>query len=90
MEYGINKKNQVYYPENYINSSKKEISRKRQKGHRRKSPQGGWGMGSKEPIPKMTLFIIGYRISELKLSENSWSLYRLKPIFYNFGKNLSF
>ena len=45
---------------------KKEISRKRRKGHRRKSPQGGWGMCSKEPIPKINKFIIGYNISELK------------------------
>ena len=44
---------------------KKEISRKRRKGHRRKSPQGGWGMGSKEPIPKMILFINGYSIKGL-------------------------
>ena len=42
------------------------MSRKRRKGHRRKSPQGGWGMGLKEPIPKIILFIIGYNISELK------------------------
>ena len=28
------------------------MSKNQQKGHRRKSPQGGWGMGSKEPIQK--------------------------------------
>ena len=55
MEYGIQKQDQIYYPINQINSSKNEISRKRRKGHRRESPQGGWGMGSKEPIPKMIL-----------------------------------
>ena len=42
------------------------MRKQQQKGHRRKSPQGGWGMGSKEPIPKIILFIIGYNISELK------------------------
>ena len=36
--------------------------RKIMKRHRRKSPQGGWGMGSKEPIPKENLFIICYNI----------------------------
>ena len=38
----------------------------------------------------MILFIICYRISALKLSETSWSLYRLKPRFYNFAKKLRF
>ena len=28
-------------------------------------PQGGWGMGLKEPIPKMILFINGYNIRGL-------------------------
>ena len=64
------------------------MSRKRRKGHRRKSPQGGWGMGSKEPIPKIILFIIGYNISELKLSETYWSLYILKPRSYNYTKKI--
>ena len=49
------KQDQIYYPANQINSSKKEISRKRRKWHRRESPQGGWGMGSKEPIQRMIL-----------------------------------
>ena len=42
------------------------MSKKKQKGHRCKSPQGGWGMGSKEPIQKKNLFIFCYNISELK------------------------
>ena len=33
----------------------KEMSKKQQKGHRRKSPHGGWGMGSKEPIQRIIL-----------------------------------
>ena len=28
----------------------KNMNEKKKKGHRHKSPQGGWGMGSKEPI----------------------------------------
>ena len=44
----------------------KGMNKKQQKRHRRKSPQGGWGMGSKEPIPKLILFIIGYNIRKLK------------------------
>ena len=53
-------------------------------------PPGGMGNGLKRAYSKNDLFIIGYRISEWKLLETSWSLYRLKPIFYNFGKILSF
>ena len=76
----------------YINETnlerKNKKMQKQEKG--RESPQGGWGMGSKDPIPKMILFIIDYRISALKLSKTSWSLYRLKPRSYNFAKNLRF
>ena len=41
------------------------MSKKQQKGHRRKSPQGGWGMGSKEPIQKLFFIHSGYNIREL-------------------------
>ena len=66
MEYKID--NEINYTTLYIRSilAWNEMSKKQQKGHRRKSPQGGWGMGLKEPIPKKILFIIGYNISELK------------------------
>ena len=42
-------------------------------------------MGSKEPIPKMILLqrLQYQRTDKLELS---WSLYRLKPSFYNFAK----
>ena len=43
----------------------KEISRKRRKGHRRKSHHGGWGMGLKEPIKKIFLFNSSYNIIEM-------------------------
>ena len=33
----------------------KKMNEKAKKGHGRKSPQGGWGMGSKEPIQKLFL-----------------------------------
>ena len=33
----------------------KGMNKKQQKRHRRKSPQGGWGMGSKVPIQKLFL-----------------------------------
>ena len=51
---------------------------------RRESPQGGWGMGSKEPIwRKKLLFAVKILV---KLSESSWLLYRMKPRFYKFPK----
>ena len=40
------------------------MSKNQQKGHRRKYPQGGWGMGSKEPIQKMILLTVA------KISDN--------------------
>ena len=88
MEYGINKN--IKYTTLQIRSILlKEIKRKQRKWHRRESPQGGWGMGSKEPIPKMIL------LQKLKYKRNDkselyWSLYRLKPSFYNFAKQLIF
>ena len=39
--------------------------RKAKKRHGRKSPQGGWGMGSKEPIQKIIFINNGYNIREL-------------------------
>ena len=42
------------------------MSKKQQKGHRRKSPQGGWGMGSKEPIQKIIL------LTAVTISENGY------------------
>ena len=58
------------------------MRKKRQKGHRRKAPQGGWGMGSKEPIQSMILLQrLQYQITNK--TDLSWSLYRLKPIYYN-------
>ena len=43
----------------------KEMSKKQQKGHQRKSSQGGWGMGLKEPIQKIDFINNGYNIREL-------------------------
>ena len=40
----------------------KNMDKKAKKGHRRKSPQGGWGMGSKEPIQKINFIKSGYNI----------------------------
>ena len=61
------------------------MSKKQQKGHRGKSPQGGWGMGSKEAIQKIILLIV------VTISENwynfSWSLYGLKSRDYKVRKS---
>ena len=43
----------------------KEMNKKWKIEHRRKSPQGGWGMGSKEPIQKNIFIKSGYNIREL-------------------------
>ena len=67
------------------------MSKKQQKGHRRKSPQGGWGAGSKEPTQKNILFyyyLLQYQQAEI--SETSWSLYEMKPRSYNSAKILNF
>ena len=65
MEYDIN--NKIKYTTLHIRSMLvwKGIIKKEQKGHWRKSPQGGWGMGSKETIQKIFLFNNGYNIKEL-------------------------
>ena len=42
----------------------KEMNEKAKKRHGRKSPQGGWGMGSKEPIQKLFLLTV------ITISEN--------------------
>ena len=65
MEYEIY--NEINYTNLHIISILvwKEIIKNQQKGHRRKSPQGGWGMGSKEPIQKIIFINSGYNIIEL-------------------------
>ena len=52
MEYEID--NEMKYTTLQIRATLvwKGINKKVKKRHRRKSPQGGWGMGSKEPIQK--------------------------------------
>ena len=40
------------------------MNEKKKQGHGRKSPQGGWGMGLKEPIQKIFL------LTAVKISEN--------------------
>ena len=42
----------------------KKMNEKQKKRHGRKSPQGGWGMGSKEPIQKLFLLKV------ITISEN--------------------
>ena len=42
----------------------RKMNEKEKKGHGRKSPQGGWGMGSKEPIQKIFL------LTAVEISEN--------------------
>ena len=66
VEYEIN--NKIKYTTLKIRSMLvKKINRKKAtKRTPTQIPQGKWGMGSKEPIPKIILFIIGYNISELK------------------------
>ena len=65
MEYEID--NEIKYTNLQIRSMLvwTEMIKKQQKGHRRKSPQGGWGMGSKEPIHKINFIKSGYNIREL-------------------------
>ena len=55
MEYEIN--NEINYTTLQIRSmlDLRKMNKKAKKGHGRKSPQGGWGMGSKEPIQKIFL-----------------------------------
>ena len=55
---------------------------KRKKGC--ESPQGGWGMGSKEPIRRN--FLLSAVTISGNLSESSWFLYRMKPRLYKMPK----
>ena len=88
MEYGI--KNKIKYTTLRIRSIlvKKGISRKWRKWHRRESPQGGWGMGSKEPIQRMIL-LQRLKHQSTDKTELSWSLYRLKPRYYILYKKIT-
>ena len=65
MEYEID--NELKYTTLQIRSTLvwKEMNKKKKKRHRRKSPKGGWGMGSKEPIQKIIFIDSGYNIREL-------------------------
>ena len=65
MEYEID--NEIKYTTLQIRSMLvwTEMSKKQQKWLRRKSPQGGWGMGSKEPIQKIIFIKSGYNIVEM-------------------------
>ena len=64
MEYEID--NELKYTTLHIRAmlDLKNMSEKAKKRHGRKSPQGGWGMGSKEPIQKIIL------LTTVKISEN--------------------
>ena len=57
---------------------------KNKKWHRRKSPQGGWGMGSKEPIQK--LFLLPAVTILANWYDASWFLYRMKSRAYKVRK----
>ena len=61
MEYGINQQDQIYYPANQINSSKKEISRKTTKMAPTRIPLGGMGNGIERAHSK------DYFITEVKI-----------------------
>ena len=65
MEYEIN--NRIKYTTLQIRSMLVEKINKQKATKRAPTqiPPGGMGMGSKEPIPKMILFINGYSIKEL-------------------------
>ena len=54
------------------------------KWHGRKSPKGGWGMGSKEPIQK--LFLLPAVTISANWYDASWSLYRMKSRAYKVQK----
>ena len=51
---------------------------------RHESPQGGWGMGSKEPIQK--LFLLPAVTISAKWYDSSWLLYRMKSRAYKVQK----
>ena len=63
----------------------KKRNEKQKKRHGRKSPQGGWGAGLKEPTQKIFSLLL-----LVTISETSWSLYGIKPRSYNFAKFLDF
>ena len=58
-----------------LDQTKIRQCKKRQK--MRESPQGGWGMGSKEPFQR--IFLLYAATISVNLSESSWLLYRMKP-----------
>ena len=88
LEYKIN--NKINYTTLQIRSILvwKEMSRKRWKGHRRKSPQGGMEKGLKRGYSKNSFIYYWLQYQWTKISKNSWSLYRLKPRSYSYTKNL--
>ena len=53
-------------------------------------PPGGMGNGLERAYSKNNFIYYWLQYHGTNMSKNSWSLYRLKPIFYNFGKILSF
>ena len=57
---------------------------KSKKWQGRKSPQGGWGMGSKEPIQK--IFLLPAVTISTNWYDASWFLYRMKPRAYKVQK----
>ena len=65
MEYEIN--NKINYTTLQIRSmlAWNEMSKKQQKDTDANPPQGGWGMGSKEPIQKIIFINSSYNIKEL-------------------------
>ena len=71
---------------NETNLKRKEVRQCKKRQKRHESPQGGWGMGSKEPIWRKIL-LFTFTIS-VKLFESSWFLYRMKPRLYKFPKIL--
>ena len=65
MEYEID--NEIKYTTLQIRSMLvwKEMIKNQQKGHRRKSPEGGWGKGLEEPIQIFIIINSVYNIREL-------------------------
>ena len=84
MEYGINKKIK-YTTLQIISILVKGNKQKMTKMAPTRIPQGGWGMGSKEPIKSMILLQMLQHQSTDK-TELSWYLYRLKPRYYSLCK----
>ena len=84
MEYEID--NEINYTTLQIRSILvwKEMSKKQQKGHRRKTPQGGWEIGLKEPIQK--IFLLKLVTISKKWYNSSWSLYRVNSRAYKVRK----